>query len=243
MTVLIANNKIMRDQYMKEPIKILLLGDSITEGSPDFAGGYRGVLACLLKAADIRAEFVGSKSVNSDGLASPWHEGHPGFSLQHLIQGHTSEYSRSRPLVETLQRFRPDLILLLAGTNNLYFDAPQDVLGLMQTLLDQAFDTLPQTGLLLGTLLAIRPGEKPWGAVIPEDVVSRVADFNRQLSDLVDRFRNQGRSIALVDTASCVKSFDELLPDGVHPRPIVYERMATQWLEGIHAWWDHLGRR
>lgn len=210
------------------PPRLLPLGDSITQGSPDHPGGYRGMLERLLREGGFPGvEFVGSRAENSDGLAQPWHEGHPGFRLEELRGGFTKCGSTARPIGETLARYRPDVVLLVAGTNNMYLDEPAAVWAEMAALLG-AIRPVP---VIVGTLLPIEPGPKPWGIVIPPDIGERIAAYNALL-------RREGPSagaVEVVDLSHCVASRADLLADGVHPGAAAQDRIAVALAGALRA--------
>ena len=71
-------------------LRILPLGDSITQGTGDTAGGgYRGPLWTLLKNAGYNADFVGSQTDTSCTLAGfdKNHEGHGGWRVDETYGG------------------------------------------------------------------------------------------------------------------------------------------------------------
>jgi lysophospholipase L1-like esterase len=214
-------------------LKILPLGDSLTEGTADLVGGYRGPLQAKLLEADYEFDFVGSRTGNSAGLADPEHEGYPGFRIEWLRTGRKGVDSVSMPLAVTLKRFQPDVILLLAGTNNLYFDSPVSASAEMRLLLDVIFGHAPDVTLILGGITPILPGPKPWGSVIPADVSGRVQEYNDRLCRLVRAFRGWGHEIAFADHSRCFLNTDDLLSDGVHPAAQAMRRMADVWFEEL----------
>lgn len=202
------------------PLRLLLLGDSITQGSPDHPGGYRGTLQRLLREGGFPAvEFVGSRTENSAGLGQPWHEGHPGFRLEELRCGFTKCGTTAQPIGETLARHRPDVVVLTAGTNNMYLDEPAAVWAEMAALLC-AIRPVP---VIVGTLLPIAPGPKPWGIVILPDIDERIAAYNALLRREAPRLG----AITVVDLSHCVTSRDDLLPDRVHPVAAAQDRIAA----------------
>lgn len=201
------------------PLRILPLGDSITQGSPDHPGGYRGTLQRLLRERGFPAfEFVGSRTENSAGLAQPCHEGYPGFRLEELRGGFTKCGSTARPVAETLARYRPDVVLLMAGTNNIYLDDPAAVWAEMAALLREI---LP-VPVIAGTLLPIEPGPKPWGITILPDIGERIAVCNALLHREAPRLGE----VAVVDLSHCVATRADLLADGVHPGAAAQDRIA-----------------
>lgn len=202
------------------PLRLLPLGDSMAQGSPDHPGGYRGTLERLLREGGFPpVEFVGSRSANSTGLAQPWHEGHPGFRLEELRGGFTKCESTAQPIVETLARHRPDAVVLTAGTNNMYLDEPAAVWAEMAALL-RAILPVP---VIVGTLLPIAPGPRPWGIVVPPDIDERIAAYNA----LLRREAPLLGAITVVDLSHCVASGDDMLPDGVHPGAAAQDRIAA----------------
>ncbi len=97
------------------PVKIMPLGDSITQangpvtGHPGFPGGYRKKLAELLTAAGINYDFVGSSTVNPAPGIDPDHNGYPGYRTDQILSNLPSWLSTSNP----------DIVLLHIGTNDL----------------------------------------------------------------------------------------------------------------------------
>ena len=117
----------------------------------------------------------------------------------------------------------------------MYFDTPEYCLSLLKQLLEEIYLTLPRVEVYLGTVLKILPGDKPWGATIPDDVGARVTAYNQSLKDLPAQYTKRGYSLVTVDTASSVITDDDLLADGVHPKPVVFVRMAQLWVDAIKA--------
>ena len=96
-------------QAAPPPVRILPLGDSITDGVP-VAGGYRAPLYQLLTNAGFKVDFVGNLSNNSAaGLPDPNHEGHSGYRIDQIDAGFLGWINAVAD---------PDVILLLIGTND-----------------------------------------------------------------------------------------------------------------------------
>jgi lysophospholipase L1-like esterase len=216
------------------PLRLLPLGDSITQGSPDKPGGYRGVLEKRLLEAGWSFEFVGGRLTNSEGMRCPRHEGHPGFRIEELRRGHVNAYSSCAMIKETVAAARPDCVLLLVGTNNLYFDEPAAAAEEMNRLWSGILAADRPT-LLTGTLTTILPGPKPWGHVIPGDVGARVVAFNGLLARMVESHIRQGWDVRIVDVARAVVGPADLHDDGVHPVPEAMARMGEIWWRALEA--------
>ncbi|MFH1498830.1 MAG: GDSL-type esterase/lipase family protein [Verrucomicrobiota bacterium] len=216
-------------------LRLLPLGDSITHGSPDKPGGYRGALERRLLEAGWNFEFVGSRIGNSEGMRFPNHEGHPGFRIEELRQGYANAYSSCVGIAEVVATTQPDCVLLLVGTNNLYFDDPKRAAEEMNRLWDGILSAASKPRLLVGTLPTILPGLKSWGHDIPMDVGTRVAAFNGLLASMVESRTRQGWDVCLVNVATSVVGSKDLQDDGVHPLPKAMERMGEVWWRALEA--------
>jgi lysophospholipase L1-like esterase len=108
--------------------KIMPLGDSITFGAPDPGyGGYRRLLATLLAADGQMIDFVGSR--RSGYVAHPNNEGHVGWTIPQLKNGIDSN--------RWLEIYRPDLILLHIGTNDIFQGKAAAAPGKLAALIDE----------------------------------------------------------------------------------------------------------
>ena len=217
------------------PLRLLPLGDSITQGSPDLPGGYRAGLERRLEAAGWSFEFAGSRRANSEGMRYPGHEGHPGFRIEELRRGHANAYSSCGEIEATVADLGPEGVLWLVGTNNLYFDEPESAAEEMNRLWSGILDAAGSPFLLVGTLTTILPGLKSWGHDIPESVGVRVAAFNRLLEKLAESRVRCGYDVRLVDVAASVCGVGDLQVDGVHPSPKAMERMGEIWWRALEA--------
>lgn len=93
-------------------VRIMPLGDSITQGHVRFAS-YRRPLWQLLKQAGYRVDFVGSQQRHRGGGPNtddfdPDHEGHWGWAMDRVLP----------ELPGWLAAARPDIVLLHLGTND-----------------------------------------------------------------------------------------------------------------------------
>src|SRR5215208_7092891 len=89
------------------PIRIMPLGDSLTDGF-NVPGGYRIELWSRLAAEGLCIDFVGSLANGPSTLPDRDHEGHSGWRIDQV----------SDAVVPWLQRSRPHVVLLLIGTND-----------------------------------------------------------------------------------------------------------------------------
>jgi lysophospholipase L1-like esterase len=209
----------------RPPLVIMPLGDSITAGDHVGGGGYREYLRQELVAAGLRVDFVGRSTDKSDGIPDPEHEGYSGYTIGQI----------AAKADEALQQFRPDIILLFAGTNDIRVnggnDRPDDPLywraapQRFAALLEVIWRRSPEAWVLVGTLM---PFAESMSVREPA-----AQEFNAALRGLVREAQGRGRRIDLVDFRRTVGAAD--LADGAHPNVNGYRKMARLWAEAIGA--------
>ncbi|MFN6015931.1 MAG: SGNH/GDSL hydrolase family protein [Verrucomicrobiota bacterium] len=210
------------------PVRILCIGDSITKGG-SFVGGYRGPLQAHLRDAGWEFLFVGGSQLNSEGMQQPFHEGHSGFRIQMIRDGAITENSENSPLPETLERHRPDLVLLLIGTNDMYLGDPVECAALTEELMDLILQSATKPTLLVGGIMPILPGLKPWGTLVPDDITDRVNAYNKLQCEAAIRRAGEGFACAYVDHSPAGQAADTHVEDGVHLTEAGNRRLAASW--------------
>ena len=200
------------------PVRILPLGDSITEGccsGTTIEGGYRTRLEHLLEANGYNVDFVGTLTDPNPpeaGLDSD-HEGHSGFLIEDMENGVASWLDQ----VED-----PDVILLHAGTNDFWSNR-----------------TLSETQDNLRSLLAALSTLRPYAKIVVASLIPRTDSheaiqvlFNESLPDIVAEQVALGRNVVFWDmhgpSGSEYLSASDLA-DGVHPNPGGYDKMGDRW--------------
>ena len=126
-------------------IKIMPLGDSITEGyEPGLSGlnmvSYRKALHDRLVEAGYDIDFVGSLTNGSAVFADSQHEGHGGWTADEIVNGRPTLPTAGK-LSDWLIAESPDVILLHIGTNDI--DAAQAPAGIV-TEVSQILDVIDQ---------------------------------------------------------------------------------------------------
>ncbi|WP_285474480.1 SGNH/GDSL hydrolase family protein [Actinoplanes sp. NBRC 101535] len=191
------------------PLRIMPLGDSITSGVGDPArDGYRRDLQQRFAAAGQPVDFVGSQT---DGFAADRnHEGHGGWTIDQLaVQADT-----------WLATYRPDVILLHMGTNDITRrEAPGVAAAKLSALIDQIRWTAPAAHLYVGKIIATGvPAESP---------------SNRRFNDLIPGIvAGKGPRVHVVDHSG-VDGVS--LYDRHHPNEYGYSRMSYRWYTAIRA--------
>jgi lysophospholipase L1-like esterase len=188
-------------------LRIMPLGDSITDGH-GIPGGYRIDLWRMLGARGIAVDFVGSLRNGPAWLPEKEHEGHSGWRIDQI-----------QALVDaSLRKYRPDVVLLLIGTN--------DILGHYRV------GTAPERlGALVDQMAADRPAMEILVSTIPPTdsaILNRqVVRYNAAVRQVVRRRAAAGRPIWLVDGGGSLTRAD--LADGVHPNRTGYRKLARAW--------------
>jgi lysophospholipase L1-like esterase len=207
-------------------------------------GGWRKPLQDALRQAGVACEFVGALDYLAygrfggdetphagavDPAFQPRHHGLAGFGNQGILEGGVVPTPpdvlaalgvrelRAPGIVTALREHRPDVVLLLAGTNG--FDAPAR---------DRLVDTILahlDGALLVATIPPQQPPRAGW---------EQVPAYNASLPAAVATRRAAGHRISLVDLHALLGPAD-LLPDGVHPTRAGMDRMAAGWFAGLRA--------
>ena len=193
-----------------KPVKIMPLGDSITFGAPDPGyGGYRRLLATLLVADGYVFDFVGSR--RSGYVARPNNEGHVGWTISRLKSGIDAN--------RWLETYRPDLILLHIGTNDIFQGKAAVAADNLAALIDDILIRLPDTQVIVAQIISYRqpagPGHTAFNAAIPGIAASK------------------GPRVSTIDMQALLEPRD--YADGVHPNAAGYDKMARAWEAAIRA--------
>jgi lysophospholipase L1-like esterase len=223
-----------QDQDKKKPakkaegkvLKVMPLGDSLTAGGA--TGGYRGYLAqkCA-KVEGVKVELVGSQQTpRLPAARGPWskedreraavagnHEGHRGAPLSFL----------ERRAAAALKKYKPDVVLLLAGGNDVARGAaPKAVAERLGKMIDRITTALPEARVFVGsypptTSRALRDNIAAYSAAIPAVVKARA---------------DKGKKVTLVDMSKALTDKD-LDGDGIHPNRSGCEKMAQAWSDAM----------
>ncbi|BFU42625.1 SGNH/GDSL hydrolase family protein [Krasilnikovia sp. MM14-A1004] len=190
-------------------LRIMPLGDSITYGVGSSTGdGYRYQLQRDLTAAGVAFDFVGSVKHGTKG--DPDNEGHGGKSTQQI----------AARLDAALTAYRPNVVLLHTGTNNVSRGHPPQVIAeKLSDMIDQIHARLPGTHIFVARIIATR---------VPTEVAA-----NRAYNALIPRVvAAKGPLVHLVDQRS-VGGLS--LNDDHHPNDYGYRKIAYNWYRAMRA--------
>lgn len=236
-------------QVSLEPVRIMPLGDSITEGvqsdsdtsgNPDLDTpalpvrvGYRKQLFTLLNSDGYSFDLVGSQTDGYQSFADSQHEGHPGYTdaeisgIEDPGGSNSNEFNSSTDGVYNwLDRNPADVILLHAGTNNVGMRNSSQYIGRILDEVErwEGGSTGSVKVLVAKIVDKARSGDD-----------ENVEIFNANVQSLVNSRIAQGDNIALVDMYSAVPlslldSFDK-----THLTPAGYNAMAAEWKRSIES--------
>jgi lysophospholipase L1-like esterase len=230
-------------------LRVMALGDSITAGVGAFGsriddGGYRGALAKLLAENGYRVKFVGSRSDYSAAIDDRAHEGWPGYVLRSFPSDPGPGQLYGALVRKAIHRYNPDLILLMAGTNDLLRLEKRDggytlanIAHSMDLLLGEIFKQKPGVRVIVApvvasplvdvcTLAHFDGDDSACGPAVTENLVTLAAEYSRR-----------GFHITLArGMAGAVPRDRDHFPDGIHPCGAGgYAAVASAWYQAISA--------
>lgn len=211
---------------------IWMIGDSITQGngSGDPTGSYRSDLYDLLSTNGYDFGFTGHWDASSAGLPSgyQYHSGVSGAVIQSDYSGRTGIEQNIGTWWNQgqLAMSKPNVILLMIGTNDIYLDydtaaAPDRLSSLIQSLYTLAGNDL--------TMFV--------ASIAPQGTSGDVVSFNAAIPAIVDEFKDKGKDIYFADVYAAINANYGMLMagDNVHPNAAGNEAIAQTWYNAIVA--------
>ena len=188
-------------------LRIMALGASIANGyMASDQNGFRKLIRDRMRSDGWPVNMVGS--VRTGNMRDNDHEGHIGLRIDEI----NTQY------VNTVIAMQPNLILMNLGTNDASqnFDVPEAG-DRMITLLTQIYAGIPETTIVLSTLL-------PNSDASTRD---RARQISGQYRDLVmPYFLKRNKKITLAEMDNGFITLADI-PDGTHPNDFGYKKMAA----------------
>ncbi|MBX0334109.1 SGNH/GDSL hydrolase family protein [Pontibacter sp. HSC-14F20] len=211
-----------------QPIRIMPLGNSITQGNMEFVS-YRYPLWKKLIDAEVNFEFVGSHTTNNGG--TPTFLDYNGQSFSNRNEGHWG-WTTDQILANIAQwagTYKPDIVLMHLGTNDTFMNQGIDnTVDELKAVIAAIHDNSPGVTILLAKLI---PAD---GQVVGTDQARNIQLLNQRIEALVDAQPADGPPIILVDqNTGFVAMEGKDTYDGIHPDSSGMERMAQVWFEAI----------
>ena len=221
-------------------IKIMPLGDSITEGAGDDTNqvGYRSKLFDLLQRAGYNFDFVGTQHSGTSYSANPDfnanHEGHGGMEV-----GHPS-YLELPTMLDNIEDYlsnnTPDVVLFHMGTNDLNGGK------------DPKFIANQLDSVIIYHILVHNPNTSIfWARIIHDNHVSETTlnyDIGRTFTSLTPEQKARIR-LVYMDFEPQLKypgDFSKYTPEHIfadlHPIESGYNKMAEHWFVAMQAYYQ-----
>jgi len=210
-----------------ESVRIMPLGDSITQGDTKFPSGtpdldppgYRKRLYTDLFNAGYFVDFVGSKRAGSSAFPPVFDIDHEGWS--------GSIASTLNPMLSNLlSASNPDIVLYHIGTNDLYTNNVAKAASDANESLRIIYAFNPRITVLLARIILTTNSVQN----------SRTQAYNLLLDQCAGYWRARGYSIFVVNMENVLRpSLYPLgdLVDSVHPAQSGYVKMATAWFNAL----------
>lgn len=194
------------------PLRVMPLGDSITWGVGSSTGnGYRAPLWDRLASDGHPLDFVGTGRGGS--MSDPDNEGHSGYRIHEIAA-----------LVDApLTRYRPNVVTLMAGTNDLNQSYQvSTATARLKSLVNQITAAAPDATVLVASLVVSTSGtEEQYRAA-----------YNQAIPQIVNEAQGAGKKVAYVDMSSLTTAD---LADALHPNDAGYRKMADAFHRGVQA--------
>ncbi|WP_173066475.1 ricin-type beta-trefoil lectin domain protein [Phytohabitans houttuyneae] len=192
-------------------VKVMPLGDSITEGT-QVPGGYRIGLWQRFVSAGYRVDYVGSQFNGPSSLGDHDHQGHPGWRIDQ-IDANIAGWLRTQ---------NPRTVLLHIGTNDILQNvnvpgAP----GRLSALIDRITAAVPSADVFVATIIPLSNAGQE----------SAARTYNAAIPGIVQSKVNAGKRVHLVDMHAALTTAD--LIDGIHPTAGGYDKMAATWYSAL----------
>ncbi|MBE6854771.1 MAG: hypothetical protein E7501_03845 [Ruminococcus sp.] len=241
----------------EDEVKILCLGDSITDGYWE-QGGYRKYLYTALgelgydnidmvgpKGGDPESFTYNGTTVEYDGN----YAGYSGYAIQYMEGTETRQ-----GILETIQStdmintYAPDIVLLQIGTNDVLSAYNDGITDRLENLVNVILSDLPAGGtVFVSTIPDIDVelveswlwayGEVKWNNTLEDFtaiVQGHIDTYNASVSTLVAKLQSEGKPVRFADIHSVV-DYKADMYDGVHPNEQGYEKMGLYWAELLNG--------
>jgi lysophospholipase L1-like esterase len=226
------------EKTVSDTLRIHPIGDSITRGKD--GNTYRQYLRKkIINEMGLEMDFVGSCPHAPDSKAN-WadypatadslghdleHDGWGGLKIHQIINsaGNTQGYP-TFTIEELVTEYPSDIILLMIGTNDIYFDyevatAPARLDTLIRKILNNSSSHLIVSSIPPTNQTAIN---------------DRINAYNANAEAIVNYYRSQGKNISFIDINSTM-GISDLLSDYVHPNSEGNKKIAAGFFTAIDS--------
>ncbi len=216
------------------PIRIMPVGDSITEGND---GGFRIPLIRMVTRAFEMPDLVGRRVSDDNGVGYDHdQDGYSAYRIDEIASGGgPGSFWDAPPIEQRLDDWDPAVVLLHAGTNDAqqsyypYGDPALGIPNVIERLDDLVSRIVAHSPHVYVIVAQIIPANPPAG----QTTIDYIEAFNRHVPGVVARHQALGHRVSLVDMYTPMLAFPN--PDGIHPSQAGFQKMAEVWLGGLRA--------
>ena len=207
---------VLVDDAIAQAIRIMPLGDSITESHTDH-NSYRRPLWHALNNAGYDVDFVGSMYGVFPGGMPPIqdfdmdHEGHWGWRADELLNS----------LPGWLNGYDPDIVLMHVGTNDAFQgNSTSSTISELSQIIDVIRNDNPNVVILFAQLIPATSS------------LSQIIDLNNNIPGLASSKNTSQSPVVVVDKYT---GFDANADtwDGVHPNDTGEQKMSDKWYNAM----------
>ena len=242
-------------------VKIMALGDSITDGYWT-GGGYRKYLYHELEEMGYsNIDMVGPKGSNSESFQYQGqtvtydgnYAGYSGYAIQYITgtetrQGILETISSDYGNGNMIETYDPDVVLLQIGTNDVLSNYTDGITDRLENLVDTILADMDGENdmLYVSTIPNINIAERydwlwAYGMYYPNDPAAFTAkiqgcidSYNASIQTLVAKKQAEGAKISFADIHSVIDETTDM-HDGVHPNETGYEKMGNYWANLLNS--------
>ena len=242
-------------------VKIMALGDSITDGYWT-GGGYRKYLYHELEEMGYsNIDMVGPKGSNSESFQYQGqtvtydgnYAGYSGYAIQYITgtetrQGILETISSDYGNGNMIETYDPDVVLLQIGTNDVLSNYNDGITDRLENLVDTILADMDGENdmLYVSTIPNINIAERydwlwAYGMYYPNDPAAFTAkiqgcidSYNASIQTLVAKKQAEGAKISFADIHSVIDETTDM-HDGVHPNETGYEKMGNYWANLLNS--------
>ena len=212
-------------------IKIMPVGDSITNGDGE-TGGYRKYLySKLSQMGYTKIDMVGPNGKNSNTANGiTYDDNHAGFSGYQIKEvpgwgqqqgGKGSLYNELKNN-DAVKKAQPDIILLMIGTNDLTANRSMDACASdLRAMLDYMLADMPSDGMIF---LASVPEHTAYGGN-----TQKIANYNSTVKKVADEYASKGKNVKFADVHGCLNGMNDISNDQLHPNGGGYKKIGEFW--------------
>lgn len=238
--------------HAEDTIKIMSLGDSITDGYWE-QGGYRKYMYHALEQNGINnIDMVGTKGMNEETYSDSNvtftydgnYSGYSGYAIQYMTGTETRqgifETMQSENMMETYQ---PDIVLLQIGTNDILSAYNDGINNRLENLCDYILSYLNDDDTLFVSTIPNMDIEKVYDwfwaygdeyygvepEIFYETVQNYIDTYNYSIKEMVSKKQSEGITNIQFTDINSVVDYKTDLYDGIHPNEQGYQKMGEYW--------------